>query len=152
MKLTFDHPEFQEQLIARLKKLQPDLKARWGSMRVEEMLAHMNDSFRIALGMKEAVVKPSFFWSVIAKNAVLSFLHSLPRNLETAPELNPRKKGTPARDFYTEQAYLEQMISVFHEREPEKLKPHPLFGSMSKKEWSRLLAIHLDHHFRQFGV
>ncbi len=152
MKLTLEDTAVQQSLVLRLKNLNPESEALWGSMSVEEMLPHMNDSFRIALGMKDVVVKSSFFWSVIAKKAVLYILPSMPRNAATAPELHPRKKGSPARDFHTEQAYLEQMISVFRERESEKLKPHPLFGRMSKKEWSGLLAMHLDHHFRQFGV
>jgi len=29
---------------------------------------------------------------------------------------------------------------------------HPLFGPMSRAEWLRWGYLHMDHHFRQFGV
>ena len=44
----------QEKIIVRLKLLNEHSEARWGKMSVTEMLAHMNDAIRIALGMKNA--------------------------------------------------------------------------------------------------
>jgi Protein of unknown function (DUF1569) len=29
---------------------------------------------------------------------------------------------------------------------------HPFFGHLTPLEWSRLQFVHLDHHFKQFGV
>jgi hypothetical protein len=44
------------------------------------------------------------------------------------------------------------MIDIFNEREETKMKPHPVFGKLSKKQWRDLFNTHFDHHFRQFGI
>jgi Protein of unknown function (DUF1569) len=31
-------------------------------------------------------------------------------------------------------------------------EPHPIFGKMTKEEWSKGTWKHLDHHLQQFGV
>ena len=74
------------------------------------------------------------------------------QNAATASELNQLKDGSKPRDFYTEAAFAEKMIDIFNEREESKLKPHPMFGKLSKKQWSDLLVKHFDHHLKQFGV
>jgi len=45
----------------RLNKLTENAKPLWGKMKVNAMLAHMNDAFRIALGMKSAIDKSNFY-------------------------------------------------------------------------------------------
>ncbi|MCA0390144.1 MAG: DUF1569 domain-containing protein [Bacteroidetes bacterium] len=30
-------------------------------------------------------------------------------------------------------------------------REHPYFGNLSKKQWSRLAYIHINHHLKQFG-
>ncbi|WP_418219360.1 DUF1569 domain-containing protein [Chryseobacterium glaciei] len=29
---------------------------------------------------------------------------------------------------------------------------HPYFGFMGKKEWGRLLTVHIDYHLKQFNA
>lgn len=29
---------------------------------------------------------------------------------------------------------------------------HPIFGSMTPKEWGEIIYKHIDHHFRQFDI
>ncbi|MFN8297940.1 MAG: DUF1569 domain-containing protein [Chitinophagales bacterium] len=142
----------QQQLTARIEKLTPESKALWGKMSVNQMLAHMNDAFRIALGMKAAVDKSNFFWNKIAFPVAVYVLPGFPKSSPTAKELNQLQEGTAARDFYTEAGFAIKMMEVFNEREESKLKPHPMFGKLSKQQWSDLLVKHFDHHLKQFGV
>jgi len=137
---------------ARLDKLTPDTKGRWGKMTVSQMLAHMNDAFRISLAMKPATDKSNLFSHYVMFPIAVYVLPAWPKGEATAPELDQQKQGTPPRDFYTELGFLEKMMDVFNEREEAKLKPHPMFGKLSKKQWRDLLVKHLNHHLRQFGV
>jgi hypothetical protein len=121
-------------------------------MKVNEMLAHMNDAFKISLGMKAAVNTSNFITHNIVFNVAVYLLPSWPKGEATAPELDQRREGTKARDFYTEVEFLKKMMDVFTEREASKLHPHPMFGKLSKKQWADLLTKHLDHHLKQFGV
>lgn len=137
---------------ARLDKLKPDTPALWGSMNVTQMLAHMNDAFRLAMGMKEARNTSNFFTNKIMFPVAVYVLPFWPKGSATAPELIQGQLGTPARDFYTELEFVKKMMDVFNEREDGKLKPHPMFGQLNKKQWRDLLVKHFNHHLRQFGV
>ena len=143
--------EVKEQLVKRLDKLTPESKPKWGRMSVEQMLAHMNDAFKIALGMKPAIDNSNFYTRNIMFPAALR-MPSWPKSSATAVEMDPDKDASPARDFYTELEFLKKMIDVFNEREPGKLKPHPMFGPLNKKHWRNLFVKHLNHHLEQFGV
>jgi hypothetical protein len=139
-------------LEARLNRLTPETKGRRGKMDVTQMLTHMNDAFRIGLGMKPAKDISSFFSRNITFPVGIYLLPFWPKGEATANELDQQKLGSKPRDFYTELEFLLKMIDVFNEREPEKLKPHPMFGKLSKKQWRDLLVKHLNHHLTQFGV
>lgn len=136
----------------RIDMLTPESKARWGKMNVAQMLTHMNDAIRIGLGMKPAVDQSNWFMNKVAYPVVVKMLPRFPRNLMTAPEMKQGKLGSTPRDFYTEAEFLKKMLEVFNEREGDKLKPHPLFGKLSKQQWADLLVMHLEHHLQQFGV
>ncbi len=151
MPATIDNP-VKAGLSARLDKLTPETRARWGKMNVTQMLAHMNDAFRIALGMKPAVNKSNFYTHNIMFPVAVYVLPAWPKGEATADELDQQKQGTTPRDFYTELEFLLKMMDVFNEREEIKLKPHPMFGALTKKQWRDLLVKHLNHHLKQFGV
>ena len=142
----------QEQFIIRLNKLTPERKALWGKMSCTGMLTHMNDAFRICLGMKSAIDKSNLFWNRIAFPVAVYLLPGFPKNAETAPELNQHVQGSSPRDFYTELEFLKKMMDVFNEREETKMKPHPMFGKLTKEQWRDLLVKHLNHHLKQFGI
>jgi hypothetical protein len=144
--------ETMEKFNQRLDKLTPDSPRLWGSMNVSQMLAHMNDAFRISLGMKSVKVESDFYKRYVMFPAAVYLLPAWPKGEKTAPELDQKQLGTPPRDFYTEAEFLKKMMEVFNEREDSKIKPHPMFGSLNKKQWRDLLQKHLNHHLKQFGV
>jgi hypothetical protein len=144
--------QVKARLTERLNKLSPETKRQWGKMDVTQMLTHMNDAFRIALGIKPAADVSGFFSRYITFPIGVYVLPFWPKGEATANELDQQKLGSKPRDFYTELEFLLKMIDVFNEREPQKLKPHPMFGNINKKQWRDLLVKHLNHHLRQFGV
>src|SRR5581483_5240670 len=119
----------------RLDRLNEGTPARWGRMSASQMLTHMNDAFRISMGMKKSADKSSFYSRNIMFPVAVYLVPFWPKNEKTADEMNPDKDGSKPRDFYTELEFLKKMIDVFNEREPEKFKPHPMFGQLSKKQW-----------------
>ncbi len=141
-----------EDFSARLDKLTPETKAVWGSMNVTQMLTHLNDAFRICLGMKESKDKSNWFWNKIIFPASVYGMGFFPKNSAAPVEINQNLQGSKPRDFYTELEFLKKMMDVFNEREEVKLKPHPLFGKLTKKQWRDLFIVHLNHHLKQFGV
>jgi hypothetical protein len=142
----------KSEIYKRLDELTPETKGQWGSMNVTQMLTHMNDAFRISLGMKETKDKSNFFWNKILFPVSIYWMGFFPKNADAPVEINQQKEGSKPRDFYTELEFLKKMMDIFNEREEEKLKPHPLFGKLSKKQWRDLFVVHFNHHLKQFGV
>lgn len=136
----------------RLSFLKPGTGPRWGSMSVTQMLTHLNDAFRVCLGMKEATDRSNFVWNKILFPALVYGFAWFPQKAKAPAEINQQIAGSKPRDFYTELEFLKKMMDIFNEREGNKLKPHPLFGNLSKQQWKDLMAVHINHHLKQFGV
>lgn len=135
----------------RLESLSENDKAAWGKMNVSEMLAHLNDAVRIALGMKSCEVKANWYTRYIMFPMAVYVLPSWPKGADTAPEMQTGKLGSKPKDFYTELGTLLKLLETLEEREGSKLHAHPLFGKLNKSEWIALLKKHIDHHLKQFG-
>jgi hypothetical protein len=46
-------------------------------------------------------------------------------------------------------------MNILHEpavRESIRTRRPAVFGPLTGREWSRLQAVHLDHHLKQFGA
>lgn len=78
-------------------------------------------------------------------------LYVLPwsRGLPTPRKMNIIKSDIPVADFETHKKTLIETLALVSDT--TTLSPHPFFGSLSQKEWGRLIWKHLDHHLKQFG-
>ena len=76
-----------------------------------------------------------------------------PKGTKTLPEVDPKRKGNQPTEFAADLAELRRLFERFTQ-EPRDFdwKPHPIFGVMRDDEWQRWAYLHMDHHFRQFGV
>jgi hypothetical protein len=133
-------------ILARLDRLTGAETPRWGRFTVPQMLAHMSDACRMALG--ELSVKPRGLPWLVRFPVKLLILHVLPfpKNAPTAAELVART----ANPLDAERAQLKQLIARLEGQ--TRTQAHPLFGPMTPAEWGTLGYKHLDHHLRQFGV
>lgn len=147
VKNLFD-PAVKQDIIDRIDKLTPESKAQWGKMNVSQMLAHVQKPIGIAYGTHQP--KGSF---------LLRFIGPLFKSKlwnET-----PYKQGLPTdptfimtgidKEFENEKQELLNMINSFSEASVVGEK-HPVFGKLTKANWSKATWKHLDHHLKQFGV
>jgi hypothetical protein len=147
MPTIWDAPTRQT-LVSRVRQLSPDAKGLWGKMNARQMLAHVNDAGKMALG--ELTAKPKKLPIRYFPIREL-FIYWLPfaKNLPTAPEL----QGRSADDWDAE---LREFEAVFNRLVAQQQKgafpEHPAFGKMSARAWGVLVARHVDHHLKQFGV
>jgi hypothetical protein len=138
-------------ILARLHNLREDSPRQWGTMTVSEMLCHLTDSFRGPLGEKELRRVDTVFSRTVMKFVALHTPMRWPKGLKTMPEMDPKRSGTKPTHFAHDRAELEATTRRFLAHSAAFLG-HPLFGEMSLSEWKRWAYLHLDHHFRQFGV
>lgn len=139
-----------EAMITRINKLNPDSKALWGKMKVDQMLSHCIALIDLAIGNSE--IKVNFmiriFGRLLKKKIVNS--NEFKKNSLTAPSFI-RKKDY---DFEKTKSDLINKFSSFSKLKHQAIKntKHPIFGKMGYEEWDKLQWMHLDHHLKQFGV
>src|SRR6478736_249619 len=120
--------EVREAFAKRLENLNENMPRRWGTMNATQMLAHLNEAFRIALGMKPARDLSTWFSRNVMFPAAIYVLPKFPKNLKGPREQDIIKSNILTKDFYTELAFLLKFMEVLAEREDGKFKSHPIFG------------------------
>ena len=136
-------------LLARLARVKPGTPPRWGRMNAGQMLHHLAEAQRMALG--DLAVRPRvkrLFRTWLAKYLFIRTL-PIPKGVPTAPELVSQDNF----DFGAERARLTETITRFASVPGTgRGLEHPLFGVLTWLEWGLLQHKHVDHHLRQFGV
>ena len=136
-------------LLERFRRLTADRKPMWGKMNAAQMLAHLNDSLRMAAG--ELATKPKrlpirFF----PLKQLIIYAFPFPKGAPTAPELIARLDRA---QWDQEAAELPQIIERLVRIPATAAWPiHPAFGRLSHGGWGALVHKHVSHHFTQFGV
>jgi hypothetical protein len=143
-------PAIHASIKQRVQSLRPDSHRRWGKMSVDQMLWHVNESMRMALG--DAVFEP-----MRTPPLPKPVLRWLVLNVPWPKGRSPTYKEMVARqsyDFASEQArclrLIDQLVSVPLDHGIWPV--NPTLGPMTGKQWSQLQAKHLEHHLRQFGA
>ena len=147
IKNLFDSAVKQE-IISRINKLSPQSQRQWGQMDVAQMLAHVQVPMGVALGTH--TVKGNWLMKLI-----------LPLFKKKLYDESLWKQGLPtdktfvmtsqSKDFETEKNQLLDKVNRFTESNMINEK-HPVFGKLTKEQWSKATWKHIDHHLKQFGV
>lgn len=147
VKNLFDNAVKQE-MIDRINKLTPQSQPQWGKMNVAQMLAHVQLPIGIAYGTHQP--KGSFLLRLIGPAFKSRLWDNKPwkKSLPTDPTFITTSSE---RDFEKEKAALLAMMSRFSEAVIVGEK-HPIFGKMTKENWSKATWKHLDHHLQQFSA
>jgi len=139
----------RRELLDRLARLGAEARPGWGRMNAPQMITHVNDQFRMALGDLPTVPKRTPFRYPVV-NSLVAYVLPWPKGAPTAPELLMRIDQST---WSTEVATFRDLLQRFAALPPETAWPvHPAFGKLSRKAWGKLGYRHTDHHFRQFGV
>jgi len=139
-------------MIKRISKIQTYAERLWGKMSVNEMICHVSDQIKMALGKIETRYIGNLAQETILKRLVLFGMPIPKGKVKTVKELDQNKGGTKPIEFEKDKTALIELIQRFDAAFADDTKyRHPVFGWMKKKQWSRLVYLHMDHHFRQFG-
>lgn len=145
------NPADAEALTARLQRLTPDLRPRWGKMNPSDVLPHLADPFRTALGDKPVKLLGGPLNMPGISQLVLWVL-PWPKSAPTAREYLPGTGMTNATDFEADRQTLLGLLRRFTDfPATADFAANPVFGPLSRRGWGRQAWRHLDHHLRQFG-
>jgi len=141
----------QQAISHRLAELSAADVARWGSMSAHQMVCHLDDSYKVALGQMTASSASSFIQRTFIKWLALNVPLRWPKGVPTRPEVEQGNGGSVPGEFRQDVAALLTTFGRFCEELPNPLVPHPTFGRMTAEDWMRWGYLHADHHLRQFG-
>jgi hypothetical protein len=150
---TLAQDDCRAHITHRLRTLRPDSTRQWGQMSAHQMICHLADACRMAVGQKPVSPATGLLQRTLIKWLALYLPIHWPAGIETRPEIDQRCDGTTPADFAMDVAQLEAMLELVAKRSPHQPWPdHPIFGRMSHRAWMRWAYLHADHHLRQFGA
>jgi Protein of unknown function (DUF1569) len=135
----------------RISALLPGDRRRWGKMSAHEMVCHLGDSFRLALGEKTASPATGFLRRTLVKWIALGAPMKWPKGVPTRPEMEQGVGGTSPVAFEEDLRKLLFLLDRFRGDSVDISIPHPIFGPLTRAQWLRWGYRHADHHLRQFG-
>lgn len=144
-------PGEMDRLKVRLSRVQPDTSRRWGRMSAHQMICHLSDAFRFALGEREGTPVRFPLPPGVVRFVALRLPLPWPKGAPTMREMDQSLEGTPPRDFLADREELAALMDRFAAA-TGGWPPHPVMGKMSRQDWSRWGYLHADHHLRQFGA
>ena len=140
------------EILRRLGALRPDSGRRWGRMTPHQMVCHLTDSCRMALGEKPVRRATGLVPPTVIKWIALYLPVPWPPGVLTVPEIDQEHGGTCPGEFDADLAELERLMTQLAAQQRFDCPSHPIFGRMSRANWLRWGYLHADHHLRQFGV
>ena len=143
-------PETVNKVILRIDSLHPNSARLWGKMNAAQMMAHCAATIDMASGQLNL---PRIFIGRLLG----PFVRPIFTNEKPFSKNGPTDKKlvvADQRDFAREQEQLKRKLRQFQEGGEARctIHPHPFFGELTPREWSRGMYKHLDHHLRQFGA
>jgi len=143
------NPHDRDFVVERLRTLTPESSPRWGRMSASQMVAHLSDQIRIALGDIPTARRPGPLHLPILKQLVMYWL-PWPRGRIKGP---PEAFTTPPATWQSDLITLVGLLDRFARPTDRHTWPdHPTFGPLSHRAWGLFSYRHFDHHLRQFGV
>jgi hypothetical protein len=142
----------KSELLERVGRLHAGAAARWGRMSVHQMVCHLSDSCRMAIGQRVVAGQPNLMQRTMAKWIALYLPLPWPAGFVTMPEIDQEIAGTRPSEFAADLSQLVALLELTTQPGAFHSRRHPIFGPMSEREWLRWGYLHADHHLRQFGV
>jgi hypothetical protein len=98
------------EVLSPLANVRPDNQAKWGTMSARQMICHLSDSFRAALGAKYISPSTSLFKRAILKPLALWVPVPWPHGFNTRPEMDQQQGGTTPVEFSSD---IEKLRTLF---------------------------------------
>jgi hypothetical protein len=146
---TIWQDDTRRELQGRLATLTPDRRAQWGKMSAPEMVCHLSESMKMAIGDLPCAAKNSPLRHAPLKQIIVYFA-PWPKGVPTAPELLARVPASWSSDLLELNALVDRVAE--RRNDASTWPEHPAFGKLSTRAWGRLVYRHIDHHLRQFGA
>jgi hypothetical protein len=148
MKSVFDIAT-REELVERIKSLNPENSAQWGKMNAYQMVKHCTLHEDMVLGKLK--IKRVFIGRLIGGMLLKKVLKDdkpFGRNSPTSSLLKTLNESGDIEQQKKE--WIDRLEQYATYTDPDFI--HPFFGPMTKDQIGFFAYKHVDHHLRQFGA
>jgi len=138
-----------------LSKLTTSSIAKWGDLSAQQMVEHLEYSYKIASGEVQD-------FEVATPERILEKVHHSLYNYNKTPRFYDfplAKKSQITKTQYPDLEIAKEKLLearnaylTFFDTNPEASLNHPVFGMLNKYEWYLMERKHLNHHFEQFDL
>ncbi len=138
-----------------LLKLNENTKPKWGSMSAQQMIEHLEYTYKIASGEIQdfEVATPEKILDKVY-NTLYNY-DKMPREFDFPLADKAKINALRHQDLETAKIKLKESRTNylnFFKENPESKTKNVVFGELNKYEWYLLERKHLNHHFEQFGL
>lgn len=145
----------EEKIQECLNQLGETNKAEWGTLSPQEMIEHLEYTYKIASGDIQdfEIATPEKILEKV--HATLYNYDKMPRSYDFPLAEKSEIKKTKHKSLEVAKAKMleaRQNYLSFFKQNPEAITKNVVFGELNKYEWYLLDRKHLNHHFEQFGL
>ena len=147
--------EQKQELLSRIRRVQPTSERLWGKMSAHQMICHLADGYRLYLGEipSQPVPGPAIVKALIRTFALYAPVPWPRGKVPTFPAIDQVDgTGTSPVEFARDVTGLCEMLDRFSQIPQSYQWRHPGLGPLSYSQVMRLGYLHADHHLRQFGA
>src|SRR5512144_3271362 len=105
--------EDQQELLDRLRQITPQARRQWGSMTPHQMICHLNDAFKAAMGERGVSGRSNVFTRTVLKFLALQVPLKWEKGFKTMPEIDQQIGGTKPAEFDRDLAELRELLNRF---------------------------------------
>jgi oxepin-CoA hydrolase/3-oxo-5,6-dehydrosuberyl-CoA semialdehyde dehydrogenase len=144
-----------EKIKESIDKLQGDTKPKWGQMNAQQMVEHLEYTYKIATGEVHEfeIATPEKILEKV--HATLYNYDKMPRDFNFPLYKENEEIGLVHPDLEIAKANLlaaRETYKTYFKENPDAKTKNAVFGELNRYEWSLLERKHLNHHFEQFGL
>src|SRR5713226_8812210 len=129
--MSLSDPSVRQSIVYRVAQVRPGSKPLWDRMSAHQMLCHLSDSFRAALGEKRVSPATGMLQLTVVKWLALYAPIPWPTGIPTRPEMDQGAGGTPPADFERDRAGLLLLTERFCAPNRGLKWQHPVFGELT---------------------
>jgi hypothetical protein len=149
---SFADPGVADDLLRRVRQIQPDSARRWGRMTAHQMVCHLRDTFLMDTEARPVRSVGGPMRQHVMRCVALYVPVRWPRGLPTLAEVDQEARGTRPAEFGADLAALVAVVEQARAAGFFRDRRHPALGPLTEAEWHRWAWLHTDHHLRQFGL
>jgi hypothetical protein len=137
---------------AKINALTPTSRGLWGTMDVVHMICHLRTSVALSVDDRGVIDQSIPIIRTVGRWLVFDTFTTWPRGrFKSSIQMIPEPDGS----FDEEQQGLLDAFARFvaEAREnPDRKTVSPILGPIPMRYWPHAHGVHLNHHYRQFGL